>query len=73
MAIWGFAMHLRGHPMPSHPWAELTLGLLGATNMVQAKKGSPPTQRVITMIVAGALLSGVSAMMWLASAYLRRG
>ena len=72
VAIGGLVLAAQGHPPPSHPYAEITLGLLGVSSVIRvfsADVGSPITRRWL-MIVAG--LSTVSALAWIASTWLAR-
>lgn len=67
VAITGAVRHHGGHPVPSHPWAEISLGMVGVTNVflgLTLGKG-----RHLVGRVALAAATGVSTLIWAWSAF----
>ena len=68
VAAGGMVAAYTGHPPPSHPWAELTLSLLGSMQFYSAVAWGKSDIRWKIGNLVISLLTISSALMWLKSA-----
>ncbi len=68
-AALGVAAHLAGHTPPSHPYAEFTLGILGATTLLGTHPAAGGGRLATAGRLVAGLLGGIGAVLWAISAF----
>ena len=73
VATLGVAAHIAGHTPPSHPYAEITLVLLGTSTLLMNHRAAGGGRIATGARLTAGLLGAVSAALWCASAFTRFG